>query len=72
MRNIFRDNIRDALGTLGCCDWAVGFRSLYVGSSVASPFSGGIVHNIDGLTFRKAMLEIFAAVHFVLPGCSRG
>ncbi len=55
-RDILDDNLRDALGNPGCCNWAAGVQKRYASLGMASPFSGGSVHNIDGPAFRKAML----------------
>ncbi len=54
--DILSDNIHDALGNPGCCNWAAGVQKQFASLGVPSPFSGGRIRNVDHLAFRKAML----------------
>ncbi len=53
---ILSDNIHDALGSPGCCNWAAGHQIQYASLGVALSLLGGCDHNINHLAFRKAML----------------
>ncbi len=50
------DNIHDALGDPGCCNWAAGVQKQFVSLGMPFPFSGGHFRNVDHLAFHKAML----------------
>ncbi len=50
------DNIHDALGNPGCCNWAAGLQNQFAGLGMPSPLLGGRIRNVDQLAFRKAML----------------
>ncbi len=54
--DVLSDNIHDALGNPGCCNWAAGVQKQFASLGVPSPFSGGRIRNVDHLAFRKAML----------------
>ncbi len=54
--NILRDNIHDALGNPGCCNWAAGIHEQFASLGVPFLLSGGGICNVDHLAFRKAML----------------
>ncbi len=64
------DSIHDALGHSGCCTWGTGVQKQYANLDMTSPFSGGLVHNIHQLAFRKAMLARDMSV-FILVLLSR-
>ena len=52
--DILSDNIHDALGNPGCCNWAAGIQRQFASLGVPSPISGGCIRNVDHLAFRKA------------------
>ena len=54
--DILSDNIHDALGNPGCCNWAAEIQKQFASLGVPSPFSGGRIRNVDHHAFRKAML----------------
>ncbi len=64
------DNIHDALGNPGCCNWATGVQQQCTSVDMTSELTGGCVHNIDHLAFRKAMLvrdmSVWEGLH-ILP-----
>ncbi len=77
--DILSDNIHDALGNPGCCNWAAGIQKQFACASlgVPSPFSGGRICNVDHLAFRKAMLardmSVWGGLHISPRGApSRG
>ncbi len=45
--DILSDNIHDALGNPGCCNWAAGIQKQFASLGVPSPFSGGRIRNVD-------------------------
>ncbi len=53
---ILSDNIHDALGDSGCCNWAARKQKHFASLGVPSPFSGGRIRNVDHLAVRKAVL----------------
>ena len=75
--DILSDNIHDALGNPGCCNWAAGIQKQFASLGVPSPFSGGRIRNVDHLAFRKAMLaqdmSVWGRLHISPRGApSRG
>ncbi len=75
--DILSDNIHDALGNPGCCNWAAGVQKQFASLGVPSPFSGGRIRNVDHLAFRKAMLardmSVWEGLHISPRGApSRG
>ncbi len=75
--DILSDNIHDALGNPGCCNWAAGIQKQFASLGVPSPFSGGRIRNVDHLAFRKAMLardmSVWGGLHISPRGApSRG
>ncbi len=71
--DILSDNIHDALGNPGCCNWAAGVQKQFASLGVPSPFSGGRIRNVDHLAFRKAMLardmSVWGGLH-ISPRCA--
>ncbi len=55
--DILSDNIHDALGNPGCCNWAAGVQKQFASLGVPSPFSGGRIRNVDHLAFRKDVVN---------------
>ena len=75
--DILSDNIHDALGSPGCCNWAAGIQKQFASLGVPSPFSGGRIRNVDHHAFRKAMLardmSVWGGLHISPRGApSRG
>ncbi len=75
--DILSDNIHDALGNPGCCNWAAGIQKQFAILGVPSPFSGSRIRNVDHLAFRKAMLardmSAWGGLHILPRGApSRG
>ena len=71
--DILSDNIHDALGNPGCCNWAAGVQKQFASLGVPSPFSGGRIRNVDHLAARPCWPETclcggaFTFRHVVLP-----
>ncbi len=72
--DILSDNIHDALGNPGCCNWTAGVQKQFASLGVPYPFSDGRIRDVDHLAFRKAMLArdmsvwgAFTFRHVVLP-----
>ncbi len=61
------DNIHDAFGNSGCCNWAAGLQKQFAGLGVPSPFSGGCGRKVDHIAFREAMpargMSIWEGLH---------
>ncbi len=75
--DVLSDNIQDALGNSGCCNWAAGVQKQLASLSVPSPSSGGRICNVDHLAFRRAMLardmSVWGGLHISARGApSRG
>ncbi len=54
--DIMSDNIHDACGNSGCCNWADRVQKQSASMGVAFPFSDGHIHNVDHLALAKTML----------------
>ncbi len=51
--DILSDNIHDALGNPGCCNWAAGIQKQFASLGVPSLVSGGRIRNVDHLAFAR-------------------